>query len=101
MISFKNQRNKKNNNTTREDGSSLADIDIYKKNNSMSSFDMAAKTNANSYSYANTELYISQNENNVQYKVNEGEFGVEMNHFRIIKIIQENKKMLIKREQYL
>ena len=100
MISFKNQRNKKNN-TTREDGSSLADIEIYKKNNSMSSFDMAAKTNANSYSYANTELCISQNENNIQYKVNEGDFGVEMNHFRIIKIIQENKKMLIKREKNL
>ena len=67
----------------------------------MSSFDIASKTNANSYSIGNTELYISQNENNFQYKVNEDDFGVEMNHFRIIKIIQDNKKMLLNSEKYI
>lgn len=99
LNSAKIQQNKKNQNTTREECSSFADIDTYKKNYSMSSFDMVVKTNANSYSYANTELFISQNENNLQYTVNQGEYGVEMNHFRIIKIIQENKKMLVINEK--
>ena len=98
LINLKSRQNKKINNTTREDGSSFADMDIYKKNNSMSSFDLATKTNANSYSYANNELSIAANENNIEYKGYDGHYGVEMNHFRIVKIIQESKSMLIKNE---
>ena len=68
LINLKSRQNKKINNTTREDGSSFADMDIYKKNNSMSSFDLATKTNANSYSYANNELSIAANENKIEYQ---------------------------------
>ena len=95
---FKNSQNKIVNNNTREDGNySLADIELYKKNNSISSFDLPTKTN--SYSYANNELYIISNENNFEYKVNYKNYDVEMNHFRIVKIIQENKRMLKKNEK--
>ena len=95
---MKNSRGKINNNDIREDGNySSADIEPYKKNNSISSFDLPTKTN--SYSCANNELYIISNENNFEYKVNYKNYGVEMNHFRIVKIIQDNKRMLKKNEK--
>ena len=86
--------------TNREEGNSFAEIDIFKKNNSMSSFDMPTKTNSYSY-YNNNELCIISKENNIEYitKNNVENFGVEMNHFRIVKIIQNNKNMLIKNEK--
>ena len=100
-LNFSNSKNSQSKivtNNTREDGNySLGDTDIYKKNNSMSSFDLPTKTN--SYSYANNELYIISNENNFEYKSNYKNYGVEMNHFRIVKIIQDNKNMLKKNEK--
>ena len=88
--------------SNREDNNSFGDIDIFKKNNSFSSCDMPTKTN--SYSYCNnTELYIISKENNFLYKAhaNDGNNGVEMNHFRIVKIIQDNKNLLIRNEKNL
>ena len=96
LINLKNRQNKKINNTTREDGSSFADMDnLYKKN---SSFDLVNKTNTNSYSYVANELCITTNENNIQYNGNDSNYGVEMSHFNIVQIIQKNKSMLVKNE---
>ena len=75
-------------------------MDIYKKNiNSMSSYELAHKINSNSYCYDNTELSIVSKENNIGYSANNEDYGVEMNHFRIVRIIQENKNLLIKSEK--
>ena len=96
LVNLKNRQNKKINNTTREDGSSFAEMDnLYKKN---SSFDLINKTNTNSYSYVANELCITANENNIQYKGNDSNYGVEMSHFNIVKIIQKNKSLLVKNE---
>ena len=100
FFNFKSSQNKMLSN--REDNNSFGDIDLFKKNNSFSSFDMPTKTN--SYSYCNNaELYIISKENNFQYKAhaNDGNNGVEMNHFRIVKIIQDNKSLLIRNEKNL
>ena len=100
LIKYQNQRNKKINNTAREEGVSLSEMDIYKKNiNSMSSYELAHKINSNSYCYDNAELSIVSKENNIGYSANNEDYGVEMNHFRIVKIIQENKNLLIKSEK--
>ena len=93
---FKIKDNKKLNDLKKEDSNSIVDIDIFNKNNSMSFFGMDKKTNVNSYS--NIELCISTNENNFEYKAKYLANEVEMNHFRIVKIIQSNKLMLIKNE---
>ena len=96
LVKINNKPSKKINITTREDGSSFAETDnIYKKN---SSFDLVNKTSTNSYTYANNELCITANENNIQYKGDNCYYGVEMSHFNIVKIIQQNKSMLIKKE---
>ena len=98
LIIFKTKDNKKLNDSKKEDSNSFFDIEIYKKTNSMSFFDMGKKTNANSYSYSNTELFISTKENNFEYKANYLANEVEMYHFKIVKIIQNNKLMLLKDE---
>ena len=101
LNSIKNRR--MINNTIREDASSLIDIDMTKKNNSIYYFDSATRTNANNNSFsnlnANPELNIVK-ENNLNYlHNNETNNGVEMNHFKIVALIQENKKLLEKFEK--
>ena len=91
------------NNTTREDASSLIDIDMTKKNNSIYYFDSVIGTNVNNNSFsnlnANPELNIVK-ENNLNYlHNNETNNGVEMNHFKIVALIQENKNSLEKFEK--
>ena len=85
----KNQRKKIINITSRDEGGSFVDT-FNKKNFSMCSFDMMNKTNG--HSYANTEIL----DINDKKKFIEEEFGVEMYHFRIVQIVQENKSMLKK-----
>jgi len=101
LNSIKNRR--MINNTTREDASSLIDIDMTKKNNSIYYFDSVTRTNVNNNSFsnsnANPELNIVK-ENNLNYlKSNESNKGVEMNHFKIVALIQENKNQLEKFEK--
>ena len=101
LNSIKNRR--MINNTTREDASSLIDIDMTKKNNSIYYFDSATRTNANNNSFSNLnsnpELNIVK-ENNLNYlHNNETNYGVEMNHFKIVALIQENKYLLEKFEK--
>lgn len=91
-FNLKNTQNRIYYNHTREDGISFPETDIYKKNNSISLIDMAIKNN--SYSFANSDLCIVSKENIFEYKVNDKNCGVEMNHFRIVKIIQENKNIV-------
>ena len=93
---FKIKDNKKLNDLKKEDSNSIVDIDIFNKNSSMSFFGIDKKANANPYS--NSELCISTNENNFEYKAKYLVNEVEMNHFKIVKIIQNNKLMLIKNE---
>ena len=97
LINYRKQRNKKLNiNTQREESNSYIESELYKKNKSMCSFDLSAQTHImNSSSYVNTEFnknYINKNENqkNDEYEL----YGVEMNHFRIVKFIQETKNLL-------
>ena len=71
-------------------------MDITKKN-SMYAFELNPKTSNNCNSKIFTELNIVSKENNFQYKINDN-CGVEMNHFRVVKIIQENKIMINKYE---
>mgnify|MGYP003571389240 CR=1 FL=1 len=91
------------NNTTREDASSLYDIDMSKKNNSIYYFDSATRTNANNNSFSNSNVNPELNivkENNLNYiHSNESNIGVEMNHFKIVALIQENKNLLEKFEK--
>ena len=98
LNNLKNKNNKKIiNNTTRDDANSFVDMDITKKNNSMYAFELNPKTSNNCNSKIFTELNIVSKENNFQYKINDN-CGVEMNHFRVVKIIQENKIMINKYE---
>lgn len=89
-FNLKNTQNRIYYNNTRDERIAFPESDIYKKNNSISSIDMAIKSNI-SYSFANSDLCIVSKENNFEYKVNDRNSGVEMNHFRIVKIIQDNK----------
>ena len=76
----------------------------------MCSFELQPQNNMNSSRYINTEFHrevhgnkcnnsfnlnnsIKDNTNNNNY------FGVEMNHFRIVKFIQESKNMLLKNNE--
>ena len=95
LINYRKQRNKKLKiNTTREEANSFFESELYKKNNSMCSFDLSAKTHINSNSYVNTEF--NNNYQNIKENKNDGDHnGVEINHFRIVKFIQDTKKMLI------
>ena len=111
LINDRKQRNKKLNiNTTREEQSLFAETEMFRKNNSMCSFELQPQNNMNSSRYINTEFHrevhgnkcnnsfnlnnsIKDNTNNNNY------FGVEMNHFRIVKFIQESKNMLLKNNE--
>ena len=101
LNSIKNRR--MINNTTREDASSLIDIDMTKKNNSIYYFDSVTRTNANNNSFSNSNVNPELNivkENNLNYiHRNESNIGVEMNHFKIVALIQENKNLLEKFEK--
>ena len=99
LINYRKQKNKKINiNTTREEANSFVESDNYKKNNSMCSFELVAQKHMNSSSYMNTELnknYFNMKENENKHKNKYDLFGVEMNHFRIVKFIQDTKNVLV------
>ena len=81
---------------------------MFRKNNSMCSFDFSTQNNLNSNLYVNTEynkeIHYDKcdnkniNNNNIKKNnsKNDGYIGVEMNHFRIVKFIQESKSLLLK-----
>ena len=94
-LKFKKQRRIIINSITKEDANSFVEAETSKKNNSMYSLDLISKTNINSYSNAFSDLNVVSNENNFEFKKNDNfNHGVEMSHFRIVKIIQENKKYI-------
>lgn len=99
LINYRKQKNKKINiNTTREEANSFVESDNYKKNNSMCSFELVAQKHMNSSSYMNTELnknYFNMKENENKHNNKYDLFGVEMNHFRIVKFIQDTKNFLV------
>ena len=101
LNSIKNRR--MINNTTREDASSLIDSDMTKKNNSIYYFDSVTRTNANNNSFSNSNMKSELNivkENNLNFiQSNETIKGVEMNHFKIVALIQENKNLVEKFEK--
>ena len=110
LINHRKQRNKKLNiNTTRDEQSSFGETEIFRKNNSMCSFELPTQNNINSSTYINTEFHkeIHYNKCNQSFRKNltndnddnDNNFGVEMSHFRIVKFIQESKKMLLKNNE--
>jgi hypothetical protein len=109
LINHRKQRNKKINiNTTRDEQNIFTETELFRKNNSMCSFDFSTQNNLNSNLYVNTEYNKeinydkcnNKNINNNDIKKNNsknyGYIGVEMNHFRIVKFIQESKSLLLK-----
>ena len=83
---FMNINNKKNgkinkHNTSREKNNSF--IDSFINKNFINS--------SNRSSFVKNDLYISSNSNNIKNNFCE---GIELNHFRIVSIIQENKRLL-------
>ena len=111
LINDRKQRNKKLNiNTTREEQSILTETENFRKNNSMCSFELPPQKIMNSSRYINTEFHrevhsnkcnnsFSVNNNTKENNDNNNYFGVEMNHFRIVKFIQESKNMLLKNNE--
>ena len=111
LINDRKQRNKKLNiNTTREEQSILTETENFRKNNSMCSFELPPQKIMNSSRYINTEFHrevhsnkcnnsFSVNNNTKENNDNNSYFGVEMNHFRIVKFIQESKNMLLKNNE--
>ena len=111
LINDRKQRNKKLNiNTTREEQSILTETENFRKNNSMCSFELPPQKIMNSSRYINTEFHrevhsnkcnnsFSINNNTKENNDNNNYFGVEMNHFRIVKFIQESKNMLLKNNE--
>ena len=111
LINDRKQRNKKLNiNTTREEQSILTETENFRKNNSMCSFELPPQNIMNSSRYINTEFHrevhsnkcnnsFSGNNNTKENNDNNNYFGVEMNHFRIVKFIQESKNMLLKNNE--
>ena len=108
LINHRKQRNKKINiNTTGDEQNSFAETENFRKNNSMCSFELPSQNNINSNTYINTEFYkeisCDKNRNNKNNKNfgnksindNNNNIGIEMNHFRIVKFIQETKNMLL------
>ena len=105
LINHRKQRNKKINiNTTRDEQNLFTETEMFRKNNSMCSFELPTQNNMNSSAYVNTEYNKEihydkcDDKNNKRKKSNDGYFGVEMNHFRIVKFIQESKSLLLKNE---
>ncbi len=111
LISHRKQRNKKLNiNITRDDPSLFGETEIFKKNNSMCSFEIPSQNNINNTTYINTEFHkeihsnkcnrsFSKDPTNDSNKSDDKYFGIEMNHFRIVKFIQESKNMLLKNNE--
>ena len=113
LISHRKQRNKKLNiNITRDDPSLFGETEIFTKNNSMCSFEIPSQNNINNTAYINTEFHKEIHSNkckqcfnknlnteNVNNNNNDKYFGIEMNHFRIVKFIQESKNMLLKNNE--
>ena len=111
LINDRKQRNKKLNiNTTREEQSILTETENFRKNNSMCSFELPPQKIMNASRYINTEFHrevhsnkcnnsFSVNNNTKENNDNNNYFGVEMNHFRIVKFIQESKNMLLKNNE--
>ena len=111
LINDRKQRIKKLNiNTTREEQSILTETENFRKNNSMCSFELPPQNIMNSSRYINTEFHrevhsnkcnnsFSINNNTKENNDNNNYFGVEMNHFRIVKFIQESKNMLLKNNE--
>jgi len=109
LINHRKQRNKKINiNTTRDEQNIFTETELFRKNNSMCSFDFSTQNNLNSNLYVNTEYnkeihydkcdnkIINNNDIKKNNSKNDGYIGVEMNHFRIVKFIQESKSLLLK-----
>ena len=84
LINFKNQQNKNYNinNTSREKFNSF--IGLYKNQNIINSFDAASINNKSTISKKDMNEFCE---------------GIEMNHFRIVTIIQENKRLLKNNEK--
>ena len=107
LINHRKQKNKKLNiNTTRDEQNSFVENDMFRKNNSMCSFELPCQNKINTSMYLNTEIHKeTQYDNNDKgfrkNSTNEKDnyFGVEMNHFRIVKFIQESKIMLLKHNE--
>ena len=104
LINHRKQKNKKLNiNTTRDEQSLLSQTEILRKNNSMCSFESPLQNNINSSSYINTEYPKIINYDRCDKKAKKNSkndcFGVEMNHFRIVKFIQDTKNMLLKNNE--
>ena len=109
LINHRKQRNKKINiNTTRDEQNIFTETELFRKNNSLCSFDFSTQNNLNSNLYVNTEYNkeihydkcdnknINNNDIKKKNSKNDGYIGVEMNHFRIVKFIQESKSLLLK-----
>ena len=94
LINMKNKKNGKINehNTSREKSNSFIDSFI-NKNFINSSYTLQFR---NRISVVRNDLYISSNTNNIKKDFCE---GIEMNHFRIVSIIQENKRLLSQNEK--
>ena len=113
LINHRKQRNKKLKiNTTRDEQSLFGETEMFRKNNSMCSFELPSQNNINNTTYINTEFhkeihYNKYDQNFSKNSTNENDnndkddcyFGVEMNHFRIVKFIQESKNMLSKNNE--
>ena len=101
LISHRRQRDQKLKiNISRDEQSLLTETEMFKKNNSMSSIELPNTTkNIKSNKYLKTEynnnINYNKSESNLEKKSNiDNSFSVEMNHFRIVKFIQDTKKML-------
>ena len=101
LISHRRQRDQKLKiNISRDEQSLLTETEMLKKNNSMSSIELPNTTkNIKSNKYLKTEynnnINYNKSESNLEKKSNiDNSFSVEMNHFRIVKFIQDTKKML-------
>ena len=95
FINLKNKNKGKINvhNTSREKSDSF--IDSYINKNFINSSETIHFRNKISISKNN--LYITSNEKDINKDLNE---GIEMNHFRIVSIIQENKKLLRQNDKW-
>ena len=106
--SYYNLINHRKQKISRDEQNSFGDTDIYRKNNSMYSFELTTNNNINSSMYINTEFNKETHYDNNCDKslrknsINDNDsnyLGVEMSHFRIVKFIQDSKSMLYKNNE--
>ena len=108
LINYRKKRNQKINikriDSIKDEDYSLIDKDFFDKNNSKSSFDLNSKKDINYFSNINSNIQKCLNhenfENNNEIYLNDNNYEVETNHFRIVKFIQESKFLMNKIEYY-